>query len=120
MTAREVPDSVKRRVRAAAGDRCGYCLTPQRFAMQVLEIEHIIPRAGAGTDDEENLWLACRLCNNAKGARTHGHDPVTGKRVRLLDPRKQKWRRHFLWSDDGTRDRTHGLRAGDCGGAESE
>ena len=51
--------------------------------MQVLEIEHIIPRAVDETDDEENLWLACRLCNNAKGIKTHGYDPLTGRSVRF-------------------------------------
>lgn len=71
--------------------------------MQVLEIEHITPRAAGGTDEEENLWLACRLCNNAKGVKTDGDDPVTGRRVRLFNPRTQRWRRHFYWSDDGVR-----------------
>lgn len=102
MTSR-IPEAVTARVRAAAENRCGYCLTPQRFAMQVLEIEHITPRAARGTDEEENLWLACRLCNNAKGVKTDGEDPVTGRRVRLFNPRNQKWRRHFYWSTDGVR-----------------
>ena len=80
---------------------CGYCLTQQRYAMQVLEIEHIIPTAAGGTDAEENLWLACRLCNNAKGAQTHGYDLVTGRRIRLFNPREQKWRQQFRWNEDG-------------------
>ena len=42
MTSR-IPEAVIARVRAAAENRCGYCLTPQRYAMQVLEIEHITP-----------------------------------------------------------------------------
>ena len=103
MTSRGISEALTGRIRAAADNRCGYCLTPQRFAMQVLEIEHITPRAAGGTDDEENLWLACRLCNNAKGVKTHGYDPVTGRRVPLFNPRSQKWRRHFYWSDDGVR-----------------
>jgi len=102
MTSRKISDALKTRVRAAAGDRCGYCLTPQRYAMQVLEIEHIIPKTAGGIDGEENLWLACRLCNNAKSTQTHGYDPVTGRRARLFNPRKQKLHRHFLWSDNGT------------------
>jgi len=71
--------------------------------MLVLEIEHIVPRAAAGTDSEDNLWLACRLCNNAKGVKTHSSDPLTKRRVRLFNPRKQRWRRHFYWSSDGTK-----------------
>jgi hypothetical protein len=34
---------------------------------------------------------------------THARDPMTGRRVRIFDPRRQRWSRHFLWSDDGTR-----------------
>lgn len=103
MTTRVISEAAIARIRAEAENRCGYCLTPQRLAMQVLEIEHIMPRAGGGTDEEENLWLACRLCNNAKGVKTNGDDPVTGRRIRHFNPRTQKWRRHFYWSDDRVR-----------------
>ena len=34
--------------------------------MAHLEIEHIIPLAKGGTDDESNLWLACPICNGHK------------------------------------------------------
>ena len=61
MTTRQISEDIRARVRAAAGERCGYCLTRQRYAMQVLEIEHIVPKAKGGTDDEDNLWLACCL-----------------------------------------------------------
>nr|WP_277127848.1 HNH endonuclease signature motif containing protein [Chlorogloeopsis fritschii] len=44
-----------------------------------MEIDHIIPKAVGGTDDEENLWLASRLCNTFKGIQTHGQDPVTNR-----------------------------------------
>lgn len=103
MTSRGISEALIARIRTAAENRCGYCLTPQCYAMQVLEIEHITPRAAGGIEDEEKLWLACRLCNNAKGVKTHGYDPVTDRRVRLFNPRKQRWRRHFYWSDDGVR-----------------
>jgi len=33
-----------------------------------LEIEHIIPLAMGGTDEESNLWLACPICNAHKSA----------------------------------------------------
>jgi hypothetical protein len=36
-----ISDSTRAAVCAAADNRCGYCLTQQRLAMQVLEIEHI-------------------------------------------------------------------------------
>jgi len=76
MTTRVISEAAIACIRAEAENRCGYCLTPQRYAMQVLEIEHLTPRAAGGSDEEENLWLACRLCNNAKGVKTDGDDPV--------------------------------------------
>jgi len=97
-----IPEDVRARVRAAAGDRCGYCRSHQRYVLGLLEIEHIIPTARGGGDDEANLWLACRLCNGFKGAQTHAVDPLTGRRVRLFNPRRQRWTRHFRWSADGT------------------
>jgi len=103
MTGRRITDEIRARVRAAAGERCGYCLSPQYLVLGQLEIEHIIPRARGGSDDEDNLWLACRLCNNAKGVQTECLDPDTGQRVRLFDPRRQSWTDHFSWSADGTR-----------------
>jgi hypothetical protein len=71
------------------------------YVLGFLEIEHITPTARRGTDHEGNLWLACRLCNHYKAAQTHGRDPVSEKRVRLFNPRKQRWSRHFRWSSDG-------------------
>jgi 5-methylcytosine-specific restriction endonuclease McrA len=53
-----ISEVVRARVRAAAGDRCGYCRSPQHLVLGSLEIEHTIPTAHGGTDDEENLWLA--------------------------------------------------------------
>jgi hypothetical protein len=98
-----VPDAVKARVRAQAGDRCGYCLSPQHLVLGWLEIEHLVPSAEGGSDDEENLWLACRLCNNYKATQTDALDPVTEERVPLFNPRAQRWSEHFAWSEDGTR-----------------
>jgi len=98
-----VSDAVRGRVREQARNRCGYCQSPQQYVLGLLELDHIIPMAKGGTDDEANLWLACRLCNGFKGTQTHAHDPETGRRVRLFNPRRQRWARHFLWSDDGTR-----------------
>lgn len=103
MTQRRIAKGLAARVRAAAGHRCGYCLAPQRYVLQVLEIEHIIPSAKGGTTAEENLWLACRLCNNAKGIKTQWLDPATNRRVALFNPRTQQWRIHFMWSEDSVR-----------------
>jgi hypothetical protein len=98
-----LPVDLVRRVREAAGRRCGYCLSPQRLVMARLEVEHIIPRARGGTDEESNLWLSCPLCNRAKSDRISATDPNTGDEVSLFHPRRQRWADHFRWSDDGLR-----------------
>ncbi len=103
MSDRHIPEELKERVRAEAGECCGYCLSPQRLVLGWLEIEHIVPSARGGSDEEDNLWLACRLCNNYKGTQTETLDPVTNKRVALFNPRRQRWSDHFAWSEDGTR-----------------
>lgn len=103
MTSRYIPRAVSERVRKQANDQCGYCLSQQRYVLGRLEIEHIIPQARGGTSEEENLWLSCRLCNSYKGTQTHGRDPLTGRRIRLFNPRRQNWNRHFVWSKNGTR-----------------
>jgi hypothetical protein len=95
-------EEVRRRVRLDALNRCGYCLAPQALVLGWLEIDHIVPEAAGGPDTEDNLWLACRLCNGYKSDQTDGLDPVSGQRVALFNPRRQRWSEHFAWSADGT------------------
>lgn len=97
-----VSNDVRARIRARAGDRCGYCLSPQHLVLGPLEIEHVVPSAAGGSDDEENLWLACRMCNCFKATQTHAIDPVSGRRTTIYDPRVGDWSRHFRWSEDAT------------------
>ena len=96
-----IPVEVERRVRAAARNRCGYCLSPQHLVMARLEIEHIIPFSKQGSSDESNLWLACPLCNRYKSDKTTAVDPETGEIVKLFNPRTQVWSDHFQWTEDG-------------------
>jgi len=101
MVRRVIPAEIDRRVREAARHRCGYCLSPQRLVMARLEVEHTIPLAKGGTDDETNLWLACPICNGHKSDKTEAADSETGATVPLFNPRTQVWAEHFAWSDDG-------------------
>jgi hypothetical protein len=64
-------------------------------------IDHIVPKSAGGLDDEENLWLACRPCNSYKGTQCQARDPLTNRNTKLFNPRKQKWSRHFAWTDTG-------------------
>lgn len=67
-----------------------------------LEIEHLRPIAEDGTNEEENLWLACRNCNGFKHAKTHAVDPQTNEEMPLFNPRTQNWNEHFKFSHDKT------------------
>ncbi len=67
-----------------------------------MTVDHIIPQAAGGLSVEENLWLACRRCNEFKGVQTHAKEPQTGEWVALFNPRHQIWTEHFTWSANGT------------------
>lgn len=80
--------------------RCCYCLVEARYVYASMELDHIIPRALGGSDDEHNLCLACPRCNKYKKARSDAVDPLTGKRAALFHPRDQLWTEHFEWGED--------------------
>lgn len=99
---KHISKQLRLKVAQAANHRCGYCLFPQKLMGMPLTIEHIQPEAAGGATNEENLWLACRRCNDRKGTRTTGIDPQTGQEHPLFNPREQDWWKHFAWSEDGT------------------
>jgi hypothetical protein len=85
-------------VRVRAGRRCEYCHLPESAAVAaVFHVEHIISRQHGGVDSEENRCWSCHRCNFHKGPNLSGRDGLTGNIVRLFDPRRQLWRRHFKW-----------------------
>lgn len=96
----KISEKLKTKIRRQAKNRCGYCLLPQFLNPNLLEIEHLLPTAKGGTETEENLWLACRLCNGYKGVQTEAIDPKTNKSVSLFNPRTQNWKEHFEWNNE--------------------
>ncbi|HKZ84963.1 MAG TPA: HNH endonuclease [Anaerolineae bacterium] len=97
-----ITTDLRLRIAAQARYRCGYCQTQEVVSGIPLTLEHIIPKARGGSDVEENLWLSCRLCNEAKGVLTEAVDPQTGTTVPLFDPRSQDWAEHFAWDEQST------------------
>ena len=46
---------------------CQYC--GNRFSVEDLSIDHLIPLAKGGTDIMPNLITSCKKCNNKKGSK---------------------------------------------------
>jgi HNH endonuclease len=90
-------------IRKRANYRCEYCRYPEFLSTSPLTIDHINPQSLGGSDDEENLALACRRCNERHYNFTVGNDPETNQEVPLFNPRRQKWGDHFIWSEDATK-----------------
>jgi len=99
MSSERVSSRLSHLVAERAARRCEYCLSPAAFSTQPLEVDHIIPQSKNGPTTLENLALSCG-CNIYKGARTHARDPHSGRLVPLFHPRRQRWSRHFAWSED--------------------
>lgn len=74
---------------------CEYCHAPEETSNFVFEVEHIIPLSRGGTDDSQNLALACRSCDIFKSNFLNGIDETGAETQRLFNPRSDKWKLHF-------------------------
>lgn len=85
-------------VRERAHNACEYCRLHQDDSpLAALHVEHIIAKTHGGTDDIDNLALACIDCNLHKGTNLTGIDPTTNEVTELFHPRRQDWDDHFEW-----------------------
>jgi len=82
-----------------AKERCEYCRMHQSLQGATFHVEHITPQVAGGSDEPDNLALACPGCNLAKSSRTKVPDPSTGDSVPLFHPRIEDWSDHFEWND---------------------
>jgi 5-methylcytosine-specific restriction endonuclease McrA len=72
-------------VRERAQNACEYCRLHQNDSpLAVLHVEHIIPKIHGGTDDLDNLALACIDCNLHKGTNLTGIDPQNERSDRAV------------------------------------
>ena len=97
---RAIPRSLRRRVRDRAGDRCEYCRHPAAYACAPFVCEHVRPRVRGSGDSLSELAWACPACNSHKYDKVSARDPQTDQVVPLFNPRRQRWLRHFRFSDD--------------------
>lgn len=87
--------AVRALVRTRADNRCEYCRLPQELSELRFHIEHIVPRQHGGSDDADNLALACPDCNLRKGPNLSAIDPESQQIVQLFHPRHDSWATHF-------------------------
>jgi hypothetical protein len=93
--------ALRRDVTLRARNRCEYCrLRQEHEPDSTFHVEHIIAIRHGGSDDLQNLALACQLCNSQKGPNLSSIDPDTRGLERLFHPRKDVWIDHF--GIDGT------------------
>ncbi|GAB4146939.1 MAG: hypothetical protein Fur0021_05400 [Candidatus Promineifilaceae bacterium] len=102
---------------AADDHRCAYCQAQQASSGQRMVPGHVVPESQGGKTVFANLCFACRMCNEFKGTRTTGIDPLTGQTVALFHPREQAWEEHFAWEEN--RARIIGLTASGRDGRDS-
>ncbi len=98
-----INDLTKRIVRQRAQDKCEYCRSPERISTARFTIDHVQPRSLGGSDDSENLALACSRCNQRRYNFIVGRDLESAAIVSLFNPRLHNWADHFIWTADGTR-----------------
>ncbi len=90
-----MPHRLRALVAARANYRCEYCQAPEAIFNSPFDVEHIVPSARDGADEDWNLALACRACNGSKHVATSAIDPVEVRSVRLFNPRIDAWSEHF-------------------------
>lgn len=93
----------RRLVHQRAKYLCEYCHSPERSNATPFTLDHLVPQSLGGSDELDNLALACHRCNVRRYNFTIGVDPQTQLEVPLFNPRKQQWSDHFVWTTDGIR-----------------
>jgi HNH endonuclease len=102
MRTTNLPLSIRRLVQLRAKGYCEYCFCHKDFTTTPFCIEHTLPKAFGGTDDESNLAYACGGCNGHKHTKIKATDPVTNALTDIFNPRQQEWQDHFVWNDTFT------------------
>jgi len=95
-----ISELTKQLVRKRASYLCEYCHSPEKISTSRFTIDHIQPRSLNGSDEDNNLALACSRCNQRRYNFIVGRDLETLAILPLFNPRQQQWADHFMWSAD--------------------
>ena len=96
-----VSEPTRRLIRKRAKFLCEYCHSPEYLSPDRFTIDHIMPQSLGGSDELDNLALACHRCNERHYNFIVATDPKTQEQVALFNPRQQEWSEHFIWTKDG-------------------
>ncbi len=99
----KISDLFQAQVRRRARQLCEYCHASEKWQYVRFTVDHVTPIDSGGSDDLNNLALACFHCNRRKSNYVTGTDPESGQKVALFNPRHDHWAGHFIWSPDGLR-----------------
>jgi HNH endonuclease len=91
--------AIKKKVCFRAGDKCEYCLLPQKFSFYQFHIDHIISLKHGGSSEIDNLAYCCPDCNSFKGTDLATFLLNSNNLIRFFNPRKDSWDDHFEISD---------------------
>jgi 5-methylcytosine-specific restriction endonuclease McrA len=78
----------KQYVRERADFKCEYCHSPEKISTSRFTFDHLQPRSLGGSDDAENLALACSRCNQRRYNFIVGRDSETLAITLLFNPRQ--------------------------------
>ncbi len=95
MSTTYISAELRRLVRDRAERLCEYCLIHEADTFFGCEVDHIISEKHGGPTTEENLALACLICNRNKGSDIATLLSPTGGLVRFFNPRSDRWSEHF-------------------------
>ena len=96
-----IPASLRRQVTQRAENRCEYCGLSQAGQEAAFHVDHVVPVIAQGATTIQNLALACVSCSLRKGARQKAYDSRSNETVSLFHPRRNAWRLHFRWDENG-------------------
>ncbi len=96
-----VSAELRRLVHERAGGQCEYCRIHSEHVVLPHEPDHIIAIKHGGQAMDDNLALACFLCNRFKGSDIASIDEQTEAIVRLFNPRKDRWSDQFRVEANG-------------------
>ena len=74
--------SIRDKIAASQGWRCGYC---HRMFRGGFDVDHIVPWSVTHNSDESNLVAACLLCHRSKSTAEHENIAATNRKIKEFD-----------------------------------